>query len=167
MIPDLVSWTHAPPRHMHALLLEYCWILNFSLQFPETVSVSAFLSSTALPHPLEPPTWSFQLCLHFRPHKIWSGSCLNDRQSPRDHMYPFWRFLFQERELCESCSIWQTSIRVHVPKIIWAFFLQHIQIRASSHGHINVQWSLGMFLLSKHGVELEVHCDDDRWSHLE
>ena len=43
MIPNLVSWTHEPPRRMHALSLESGWIHHSSLQFPESRSASLFL----------------------------------------------------------------------------------------------------------------------------
>ena len=39
MIQNVVSWTRASPRYMHALFLESCWIHNSSLQFPVTESV--------------------------------------------------------------------------------------------------------------------------------
>ena len=58
MIPTVVSWTHAPPRYMHALFLESCWIHNSSLQFSEKGSVSLFLSCKALPPPVQLPTFS-------------------------------------------------------------------------------------------------------------
>ena len=92
----------------------------------------------------------------------------NVRQSlPGPHV-SFWRFFFQKCELLETCPrIWETSILVHIPTIIFSFFLQHIQIC--------VKWTLlpqcisveqGMFLPSARRVELEVHCDDDIWGHL-
>ena len=42
MIANVVSWTHEPPRYMHALFLESCWIHHSSLQFPEAGSASLF-----------------------------------------------------------------------------------------------------------------------------
>ena len=59
MIPDTVSWTHAPPQYVDALFLESCWIHNFALQFPEASIVSLFLSCKAKPHSLELPMFSF------------------------------------------------------------------------------------------------------------
>ena len=42
MIPNVVSWTHEPPRCMHSLSLKSCWIHNSSLQFPGSWSASLF-----------------------------------------------------------------------------------------------------------------------------
>ena len=70
MIPDVVSWTHATPRYMHALFLKSCWIHNFPLQFPEASNASPPLLCTALTPPLELPTfsshsWRFLYILRF------------------------------------------------------------------------------------------------------
>ena len=57
MIPSVVSWTHEPPRYMHGLSLESCWIHGSSHQFPELERFFVpFLQS--MPHPLELPTFS-------------------------------------------------------------------------------------------------------------
>ena len=47
MIPEVVSWTRASPRYMHALFLESCWIHNFALQFSEASNVFLFLRDIA------------------------------------------------------------------------------------------------------------------------
>ena len=41
MIPNAFSWTHEPPRYMHALFWESYWIQHSSLQFPEVGSLFA------------------------------------------------------------------------------------------------------------------------------
>ena len=46
------------------------------------------------------------------------------------------------------------SVRIDIPVIVHTFFLQHIQICVSRRSP------------SARKVALEVHCDDDRWSHL-
>ena len=53
MIPNVFSWTHAPPRCMHVLSSESYWIRNSSRPFPESRSASLFLFCKALPLPLE------------------------------------------------------------------------------------------------------------------
>ena len=79
MIPNAFSWTHEPPRCMHALFIESCWIHHSSLQFPEARSASLFLFCKTVPPPLELPTFSlrFWWCLdiHHLPNR-WS-KCLS------------------------------------------------------------------------------------------
>ena len=56
------------------------------------------------------------------------------------------------------------TIHIDIPIVVNTAFLQHIQIRVRSPGHVNVfQWDWECFLLSARGVELQVRRDGDKW----
>ena len=58
------------------------------------------------------------------------------------------------------------SARINIPVIVNPLLLQHIQICMSGPRNINVfQWN-GECSFFRHTVDIEVPCDDDRWSHL-
>ena len=125
------------------------------------LSVSEQCRDSASPMPIlvfSPYFWSYM---------IWSGSRLTFCQSRHGPHWSLGRFFEQQSELRETIPrIRQTSVWIDNPIIIDPFFLQHVQIRMSRPNYVNVfQWNRVCFFHRARRVELEVHCDDDRWSH--
>ena len=89
LFPNFVSWTHEPPRCMHVLSLESCWIHNSSVQFPENWSAlfCPFLFVSIL-------SGFTSVRPYFWPYMIWSGSRLIFCQSHPGPHISFGRFSF-------------------------------------------------------------------------
>ena len=75
----------------------------------------------------------------------------------------FCQCLLQDhKKTFRSFPLWWTFQDSSIPLL-----LQHIQISMCRPCDIGISVQQGMILPSEHGVELELHCDDERWSHLE
>ena len=100
---------------------------------------------------------------------IWSRSRLNFCQSlPGTHVSPWEVFLSIQwtswnlsKNLKNFCSF------RHSNRHQYAFLAWRPDQCKETWLHQCISVEYGMFLTSAHRVELEVHCDDDRWSHLE
>ena len=100
----------------------------------------------------------FFILLATRDHVWWSYELLST--SSQDTYVSLARFFFRESEFCEGRSTNLIDICSN------RLSQSHQHVFLAWPCYINVfQWNKEWFF-HRHVVELEVHCDDDRWSHL-